>query len=113
MLFLGTAKYPLENEFDKFLSEGGGMSNAFTSGDQTVYYFDVGPKLLAGALDRFAQFFVAPLFSPSGTEREVNAVNSENEKNIPNDERRRGRVKSTTANPNHPFSRFYTGNYSN
>jgi hypothetical protein len=29
MLFLGTAKYPLENEFDKFLSEGGGMSNAF------------------------------------------------------------------------------------
>lgn len=34
--------------------------------------------LLQGALDRFAQFFLAPLFTESATEREVNAVDSEN-----------------------------------
>ncbi len=35
-----------------------------------------------GAVDRFAQFFVAPLFTESATQREMNAVNSENDKNL-------------------------------
>jgi secreted Zn-dependent insulinase-like peptidase len=34
---------------------------------------------LDGALDIFAQFFIAPLFTASATEREVNAVNNESE----------------------------------
>jgi len=34
----------------------------------------VAPDKLDGALDRFAQFFIAPLFTPSATEREINAV---------------------------------------
>ena len=32
---------------------------------------------------RFSQFFLSPLFTESATEREVKAVNSEHEKNIP------------------------------
>ena len=85
MLFLGTEKYQEENEYNKFLSEHGGTSNAFTSSEHTNFYFDVAPEHLDGALDRFAQFFLSPLFTPSATEREVNAVNSENDKNIQND----------------------------
>ena len=85
MLFLGTEKFPDENEYSKFLSQHGGSYNAFTSSDHTNYYFDVSPDNLDGALDRFSQFFCAPLFTESATEREVNAVNSEHEKNIPND----------------------------
>lgn len=42
--------------------------------DATVYQFEVQSEFLAGALDIFAQFFVAPLFSESATEREMRAV---------------------------------------
>ncbi|PZC78546.1 hypothetical protein B5X24_HaOG202112 [Helicoverpa armigera] len=51
MLFLGTQKYPEENEYNKFLSEHGGSSNASTSSDHTTYYFDVLPEHLHKALD--------------------------------------------------------------
>lgn len=40
---------------------------------------------LQGALDRFGQFFVAPLFTESATGRELNAIESEHAKNINND----------------------------
>lgn len=52
MLFLGTEKYPCENEYNKFLSEHGGGSNAATSSEHTTYYFDVVPEHFEGALDR-------------------------------------------------------------
>jgi hypothetical protein len=41
-----------------------------------VYYFDVNAEHLPGALDRFAQFFIAPLFTEAATARELNAVDS-------------------------------------
>ncbi|ESO09969.1 hypothetical protein HELRODRAFT_109371 [Helobdella robusta] len=110
MLFLGTKKYPEENNYNKFLSEHGGSSNAYTSSENTNYYFDVSPDHLTGALDRFAQFFVCPLFTESATSRELNAVNSENDKNIQNDSWRMHQLEKSTFNPKHPYSKFGTGN---
>ncbi|CAL8128505.1 unnamed protein product [Orchesella dallaii] len=110
MLFMGTEKYPEENDYSKFLSENGGSSNAYTASDHTNYYFDVSPKELKGAMDRFAQFFISPLFTESATEREVNAVNSEHEKNISCDSWRSYQMECCTANPDHPYSWFSTGN---
>ncbi|XP_018331415.1 insulin-degrading enzyme [Agrilus planipennis] len=110
MLFLGTEKYPNENEYIKFLSEHSGSSNASTYTDHTVYYFDVAPDKLTEALDRFAQFFIAPLFTESATERELIAVNSEHEKNLPNDMWRMSQLEKHTCNPNHPYHKFGTGN---
>lgn len=52
MLFLGTEKYPNENDYVKFLSEHGGNSNAATYPDHTLYYFDVIPEQLENSLDR-------------------------------------------------------------
>ena len=112
MLFLGTEKYPVENEYPRFLSEHGGSSNAYTSSDHTNYFFDVVPVQLSGALDRFAQFFLKPLFTESATEREVNAVDSEHVKNVANDGWRLSQLERSTSNPNHPFSKFGTGNLS-
>lgn len=40
-----------------------GSSNAYTDTEDTVYYFDVDARFLEGALDRFAWFFKAPLFT--------------------------------------------------
>jgi insulysin len=70
MLFLGTDKYPDENSYNEFLTEHGGGSNAFTSQEDTVYFFYVQNDFLEPALDRFASFFTGPLFTSSATERE-------------------------------------------
>ncbi|ELU09335.1 hypothetical protein CAPTEDRAFT_155510 [Capitella teleta] len=110
MLFLGTEKYPTENEYNKFLNEHGGSSNAYTSSEHTNYYFDVAPDHLSGALERFAQFFICPLFTASATEREVNAVHSENDKNLQNDTWRLHQLERSTADLSHAFSKFGTGN---
>ena len=58
---------------------------------------------------RFAQFFLCPLFTKSATEREVNAVNSENLKNMMVDSRRYYQFQKSTGNPKHPYSKFGTG----
>uniref|UniRef100_A0A0B7AYG5 Insulin-degrading enzyme n=2 Tax=Arion vulgaris TaxID=1028688 RepID=A0A0B7AYG5_9EUPU len=110
MLFLGTEKYPEENEYNKFLNEHGGMSNAFTSLEHTNYYFDVSPENLSGALDRFAQFFCCPLFTASATGREVNAVDSENSRNLQSDPWRLFQLDKSLSREDHDFSKFGTGN---
>lgn len=110
MLFLGTKKYPNENEYSSFLSKNSGSSNAATYPDLTKYYFDVVPDKLADTLDRFSQFFITPLFTESATLREINAVHSEHEKNLASDVWRIRQVQKALANPDHPYSKFGTGN---
>jgi len=80
MLFLGTETYPDENSYAAFLSAHGGTSNAYTSTENTNYYFDVTHSHLTEALDRFSAFFKCPLFTPSCVQRELNAVHNENSK---------------------------------
>ena len=58
---------------------------------------------------RFAQFFLQPMFTESATEREVNAVNSENDKNLKNDQWRLHQLEKATSDPNHDFFKFGTG----
>ncbi|XP_077261361.1 insulin-degrading enzyme-like isoform X1 [Temnothorax americanus] len=110
MLFLGTKKYPRQNDYNIYLSQNGGASNASTHLDHTTYYFDITPGKLEGALDRFAQFFLAPLFTETLTELELNAINSEHEKNLANDTWRFDQLDKSSASPDHPYSKFGTGN---
>ena len=110
LLFMGTEKYPNEEEYENFLAKNGGYSNAFTKGDKTVFYFDVKNDGFEGALDRFAQFFISPKFNESSVEREINAINSEFSKNKNNDIWRLYRLSKSQMNPKSPFSQFTTGN---
>eukprot|EP01117_Protostelium_nocturnum_P010127 TRINITY_DN3613_c0_g1_i2.p1 TRINITY_DN3613_c0_g1~~TRINITY_DN3613_c0_g1_i2.p1 ORF type:complete len:877 (+),score=261.82 TRINITY_DN3613_c0_g1_i2:61-2691(+) len=110
MLFLGTEKYPTDTGLSEFLALRGGSSNAFTSTENTSYHFDILPKDFEEGMDRFAQFFTAPLFQPLAVEREVNAVDSENQKNLQNDAFRFYQLQKSLSNPQHPFSKFGTGN---
>ncbi len=55
MSFLGTNKYPIEDDFSSFLNSHGGSTNAYTDQEDTVYYFDVNADFLAAGLDRFSQ----------------------------------------------------------
>jgi len=102
MLFLGTEKFPDVDEYSSYLKNNGGFSNAYTTTDHTNYQFQVLPDALEGAIDRFAQFFIGPLFTEEYTAREVNAVNSEHQKNIMNDGRRSYRFSQLFAKEGHP-----------
>ena len=108
MLFLGTAKYPREGELETYLSRNAGRSNAFTGNEETCYYFSVNQDALKGALDIFASFFVAPLFAAAGVEREINAVNSENAKNLNTDSWRIGVCICLTQAHTHVHKCLYT-----
>ena len=109
MLFLGTKKYPDVDEYSTYLKTFGGYSNAYTAADHTNYQLQVLPDGFEGALDRFAQFFISPLFTAEYTAREVNAVNSEHQKNIMNDNWRQYRVTSQFVKKGHPARKFSTG----
>ena len=110
MLFLGTEKFPEAGEYGKYLKTNGGYSNAYTSSDHTNYHFQVYHDAFEGALDRFSQFFIAPLFTEEFTNREMNAVNSEHQKNLQNDTWRQLQIRRTLYNPKHPANNFSTGN---
>ena len=110
MLFLGTEKYPDVDEYSSYLKTHGGYSNAYTASDHTNYQFQVLPDGFEGALDRFSQFFINPLFTEEYTSREVNAVNSEHQKNMLNDNWRQFRIASLFAKKGHPERKFGTGN---
>lgn len=63
LLFMGTKRFPSENEYSQYLSSNNGHSNAWTAMTSTTYFFDVGADALEGALDRFSGFFYEPLFN--------------------------------------------------
>jgi len=109
MLFIGTAKYPEVDAYQQFISQHGGSSNAYTASDHTNYFFDIQPAYFAEAMDRFAQFFVAPLLAEDYVEREKNAVHSEYQMQIRADNWRGNAVLATALNPGHPRARFNIG----
>lgn len=121
LLFMGTEKYPKENDYNTYLKSHAGYSNAFTAATSTNYFFEVAassngaagngdePSPLYGALDRFAQFFIAPLFLEETLDRELRAVDSENKKNLQSDMWRLYQLSKTLSNPKHPYCHFSTG----
>lgn len=65
---------------------------------------------LYGALDRFAQFFVRPLFAEDSLDRELRAVDSEYKKNLQSEAWRIKQLSRSLANPEHPYHKFPDGN---
>lgn len=109
MLFLGTEPYPEADAYQGYLTRHGGSHNAFTAPQDTNYFFDIEPDALAGALDRFSQFFIAPLFNADRLESERNVVHSEYMARIRDEGRRENDVLNRVLNPEHPFTGFSVG----
>lgn len=112
MLFLGTAKYPKPDEYQAFVSAHGGQHNAYTSLEHTNYFFDIDPTHFPEALDRFSQFFTAPLFTEAYVQREKNAVDSEYQARIRDDGRRLWDVYRELYDEHNPAARFAVGSLS-
>ena len=110
MLFLGSKKYPNEDEFDSTLKANGGYSNAYTDNFETVYYFTVNTEMLEKSIDMFSRFFIDPLFDKNSVEREVNAVNSEHSKNINQNWWRINYITNLISKHNSQINKFSTGN---
>ncbi|KAJ4475639.1 insulin-degrading enzyme [Lentinula aciculospora] len=110
LLFMGTEQFPKENEYQEYLSKNNGGSNAYTAASNTNYHFSVATSALPGALARFSGFFHSPLFSPSCTTRELNAVDSEHKKNHQQDMWRIFQLTKHLSKPGHVWSKFGSGN---
>ena len=109
MLFIGTKKYPETNQYSHFLQTHGGGDNAYTSTQNTNYFFNVEADYFSTALDMFAHFFIDPLFSVESVMDEMNAVNAEHQKNLHTDAWKLWQLLKNVSNPQHPFSQFSTG----
>ena len=109
MLFLGTGKYPDPGEYNRFITEHGGFSNAGTAFAHTTYFFEVDAAHLEGALDRFAQFFINPRFDREYLAGERRIVHSEYVSRSRSDHLRSLSAWKQTLDPRHPLARFHVG----
>lgn len=112
MLFLGTKKYPDSGEYHAFINQHGGNNNAWTGTEQTNFFFSIDAEVFEQSLDRFSQFFIAPLFNQELVDRERHAIESEFSLKLKDDVRRTYQVQKESVNPAHPFSKFSVGNLS-
>ena len=111
MLFMGTQKYPKENYFNSYINKSGGNVNAQTIEESTTYFFEVLNEYFNQAIKIFSNFFVEPLLSEDGINREINAVHSEYEKNYSVDIVRIVSVlKEIVDTKDNPFYNFGGGN---
>ncbi|WP_299788346.1 insulinase family protein [uncultured Shewanella sp.] len=110
MLFLGTEKFSESGEYHAFINQHGGSNNAWTGTEQTNFFFGINAEVFEESLDRFSQFFIAPLFSLELVDRERHAIESEFSLKLKDDIRRTYQVQKETVNPAHPFSKFSVGN---
>ena len=110
LLFMGTKKYPDENEYDDFITKNSGYTNAFTSENSTIFYFDVANDVIEEALERFAQFFICPIFNESSVQKEINAINSEFTGTYHDDDERKNQLIFSESNPKSVFNHFSCGN---
>ncbi|MCD9457981.1 insulinase family protein [Marinibactrum halimedae] len=110
MLFLGTKKYPKPEAYQEYIKQHGGTHNAYTSLEHTNYIFEVDSAYLEPTLDRFSQFFIAPLFNQEYVDRERKAVHSEYSAKLKDEYRRAYDVFRQVFNPSHPSAKFSVGN---
>ena len=85
LLFMGSTKYPEVDKYFKQINFNNGSSNAYTARDHTQYHFTIANNMFLKTLDIFSRFFIDPLFDVKYVEKEVNAVDSEHNKNIGSD----------------------------
>lgn len=112
----GSKKYPDPGIYHDVISKHDGFQNAFTTGEQTTFYFEVpvmsvdGEMIFDQTLDIFTSFFKGPIFNPTIMNKEIYAITSEHEANLSSTTKILYQATRLLANQHHPFSQFSTGN---
>ncbi|XP_055592600.1 nardilysin-like isoform X2 [Uranotaenia lowii] len=110
MIFMGSEKYPTENEYDAYIRKCGGSDNAVTDLEETTFFFEIDEEYLDGALDRFSNLFASPLMLRDSISRERDAVESEFQTNINSFSSMREQLMASLGQEDHPCSLFTWGN---
>lgn len=110
VVFLGSRENPNPVGWDEFLLKKGGVSNAYTSSDSTVFYILSPPKELDSVIRYFTKMLVSPVIDERSAISEIDAVNQEHEKNIPNKVREMIELAMYLSPEGCPARKFGTGN---
>eukprot|EP00828_Plagiopyla_frontata_P026660 TRINITY_DN3481_c0_g1_i2.p1 TRINITY_DN3481_c0_g1~~TRINITY_DN3481_c0_g1_i2.p1 ORF type:complete len:293 (+),score=45.09 TRINITY_DN3481_c0_g1_i2:179-1057(+) len=96
--------------FQILQKKNGGVSNAYTSWEETNFYFTLPATAFEEGLDIFSRFFIDSLMSEESVDKEINAIESEYENSLANSAKQQLYLLQKFANPDHPFSKFRCGN---
>lgn len=117
ILGAGSHAYPEPGLFSDELNRNGGEHNAFTTGEQTTFYFQLpqsddfeGTPIFERILSIFSASFKKPLFSMMAISKELYAIESEHQNNAVSEGKIFYHALRLLSNDKHPFSRFCTGN---
>ncbi|CAO1415527.1 unnamed protein product [Diamesa serratosioi] len=110
MVSMGSEKYPEENDFMQYIFNEGGSTNAFTTTDFTIYYFNLNEEAFVSGMDRLSQFLVAPLLLKDSVDREIESVESEFQMRVNINSVRKERLMYSLAHEDHPINSFVCGN---
>lgn len=117
ILSSGNKKYQEPNMYHELLSKNNGAYNAFTTGEQTSFFFELPNKnnssvVFDKLLDVFASSFKYPLFSDNLINKEIYAINNEHISNKSSMNKILYHATRLFSNKKHPFCQFSTGNFS-
>jgi len=109
LVFLGSERYDFASNWGEFIGKYGGMDNAYTDREKTVYYTELEHDGLFEVIDRMSAAVQRPTLLED-TLKEVNAVDSEHTKNLQNPIWRMARVTGLLYDPDGYSGRWGTGN---
>lgn len=120
-LILRGSKTHKSGSLGRKLAESGGQLNAYTTSNQSCFYFQVstfaantvgdGPSIVESILPIFSSYLTCPLLNERYVSQEILAVDDEHNGNRNNQEKVLFHGYRLLANPKHVFSRFATGNF--
>ena len=82
LLFMGSEKFPEQNDYHSYIQINGGYDNAFTADNYTCYYLSIETSFLKKAIEILSWFFRKPLLEEKHIKSEMEIIDSEHKKNI-------------------------------
>ena len=110
LLFMGSEKYPKQNEYTSYIQTCGGTYNAFTSDNMTVYYLELDTSFFKKGVEMLSWFFKKPILDMKHINSEREIINSEHEKNILNDTWIMDDIFKNFIKSKNKYNNFGTGN---
>lgn len=110
LLFMGSEKYPEQNDYHSYIQINGGQDNAFTADVMTCYYLALETSFLKKGIEMLSWFFRAPLLNENHISSEMEIIDSEHNKNILSDNWIMDDIFKNFIKSNSKYKKFGTGN---
>lgn len=111
LLFMGSEKYPEQNDYHSYVQINGGEDNAFTTDNMTCYYLALETSFLKKGIEMLSWFFRAPLLQDNHINSEMEIIDSEHNKNILSDNWIIDDIFKNFIKNNSKYKKFGTGNF--